>query len=310
MNIIFFGTPIFAKIILEKLYEKENIIAIFTQPDKPKGRGKKIEFSPVKKFALEKNIKLFQPENLKSKDIEDIILELKPDIFVVASYGKIIPENLLNIPPYGGINVHASLLPKYRGASPIERALWNCEEETGVCIMQMEKGLDTGPIWSERKIKIDPDDNRETLTLKLANLGSELLIETLPIIKEGKIKPIPQDDTLAIYAPKISPSEEKIDWNTPVKRIWCQIRALSPEPGAYSYFRGNILKILKAYYSYEKIEDFPTGSIIFIDKKKGFAVKGIDGILWILEVKPENKKKMSAIDFINGYRLNIGEKLE
>ncbi|MEN2984791.1 MAG: methionyl-tRNA formyltransferase [Dictyoglomaceae bacterium] len=310
MNIIFFGTPIFARIILEKLYEKENILAVFTQPDKPKGRGKKIEFSPVKKFALERNIKLFQPETLKDKEIEDIISELKPDIFVVASYGKIIPENLLNIPPHGGINVHASLLPKYRGAAPIERALWNCEEETGVCIMQMEKGLDTGPIWSERKIKIDPEDNRETLTLKLANLGSELLLETLPIIKERRITPKPQDNSLATYAHKISSSEEKIDWNNPVKRIWCQIRALSPEPGAYTYFRGNLLKILRAHYSNEKIEEFPIGSIIFIDKKKGFAVKGIDGILWVLEVKPENKKKMSAVDFINGYRLNIGEKLE
>ncbi|MCX7846109.1 MAG: methionyl-tRNA formyltransferase [Dictyoglomaceae bacterium] len=310
MNIIFFGTPIFARIILERLFEKENIIAIFTQPDKPRGRGKKIEYSPVKEFALEKGIKLFQPDNLKSKEVEEIILELKPDILVVASYGKIIPEKLLKIPPYGGINVHASLLPKYRGASPIERALWNCEEETGVCIMQMEKGLDTGPVWSKKKIKIEPEDNRETLTLKLANLGSELLLETLPMIKEGKIKPIPQDDSHATYASKISPSEEKIDWNNSVKRIWSQIRALSPEPGAYTYFRGNILKILKAYYSEEKIEDFPLGSIILIDKKKGFAVRGIDGILWILEVKPENKKRISAIDFINGYRLNIGEKLE
>lgn len=310
MNIIFFGTPIFAKIILERLYKEENVIAVFTQPDKPKGRGKKVEFSPVKHFALEKKIIFFQPENLKNREVENTILELKPDIFIVASYGKIIPENLLKIPPYGGINVHASLLPKYRGAAPIERALWNCEEETGVCIMQMERGLDTGPIWSEKKIRIDPEDNRETLTLKLANLGSGLLLETLPIIKEGKIKPIPQDEALATYASKIFPSEEKIDWSNPIKGIWCQIRALSPEPGAYTYFRESILKILKAYPYYERIEDFPIGSIIFIDKKKGFAIKGIDGILWILEVKPENKKKILAKDFLNGYRLKIGEILK
>ncbi|MGB9856962.1 MAG: methionyl-tRNA formyltransferase [Dictyoglomaceae bacterium] len=308
MRVIFFGTPLFAKIILEKLYKEEEIIAVFTQPDKPKGRGKKIEFSEVKKFALEKGIQVFQPEKLKTKEVEDLIWELKPDIFIVASYGKIIPENLLNIPPYGGINVHASILPKYRGASPIERALWNCEKETGISIMQMEKGLDTGPVWSIKKIPIDLEDNRETLTLKLAYLGGELLLETLPLIKEGKIKPTPQDDSLATYAPKISPEEEKIDWESPVKKIWCQIRALSPEPGAYTYFRGSILKILKAEYSEDKF-DAPVGSIVLINKKKGFAVKGIDGILWILEVKPENKKKISAIDFINGYRLNIGESL-
>jgi len=308
MRIVFFGTPIFAKIILEKIYEKENIVAVITQPDKPSGRGKKIEYSPVKKFALEKNIKIFQPEVLRKKEFENIIYDLNPEIFIVSAYGKIIPENLLNIPPLGGINVHASILHKYRGASPIERALWNCEEETGVTIMQMVKELDAGPIWSQKRIKIDPDDNREILTLKLAYLGAELLIETLPLIKNNKIKPIPQDDSLATYAEKIKPEEEKIDWKNHSKKIWCQIRALSPEPGAYTFFRGNILKILKALPEEEKI-DGEIGSVVKIDKKKGFAVKTGEGILWILEVKPENRKKISAIDFINGYRIKLGETL-
>lgn len=308
MRVIFLGTPLFAKIILEKLCEKEEIIAVFTQPDKPKGRGRKLEPSEVKKFALEKGIQVFQPEKLKTKEVENLIRSLNPDVFIVASYGKIIPENLLNIPPYGGINVHASILPKYRGASPIERALWNCEEEIGISIMQMTKELDAGPVWSIKTIPIGPEDDRETLTLKLAHLGGELLLETLPLIREGKIKPTPQNDSLATYAEKIKPEEEKINWNIPVKKIWCQIRALSPEPGAYTYFRGSILKILKAEYLEDKF-DAPVGSVVLINKKKGFAVNGIDGILWILEVKPENKKKISAIDFINGYRLKIGEVL-
>lgn len=307
MKVIFFGTPLFARIILEKLYEKHRILAVFTQPDKPKGRGKKIEPSEVKKFALEKGIPVFQPISLKNKEVEELIQSLNPDALIVASYGKIIPEKILNIPPYGGINVHASILPKYRGASPIERALFNCEEETGISIMQMTKELDAGPVWSIRKIPIEPKDNRETLTLKLANLGADLLIETLPLIEERRLIPKEQDHSLATYAEKIRPEEEKIDWSMPAKKIWCQIRALSPEPGAYTYFREGLLKILDAEASQDSVEG-EVGSVVKIDKKVGFAVKTGEGILWVLEVKPENKKRIKAIDFINGYRLKIGDK--
>lgn len=312
IRVIFFGTPIFARIILEKIYEKLNILAVVTQPDKPQGRGKKIIPSPVKLFAMEKNIPIYQPERLRNNfEIEEIIRNLNPEAYIVAAYGKIITENLLLIPPFGGINIHASCLPKYRGASPIERALMNCEDETGISIMQMEKGLDTGPVYAIKKIPILPEDNRESLTIKLANLGADLLLEVLPKIKEGTLKPTPQNDSEATYAPKISKEEERIDWNNHVKRIWCQIRALSPEPGAFTFFRGKILKVYKANYEItNNFIEYENGTISIIDRDKGIGIKSKNGILYILELQPENKKKMTYKEFLNGYRLSIGEKLE
>ncbi len=312
MRVIFFGTPIFARIILEKIYEKLNILAVVTQPDKPQGRGKKIIPSPVKLFAKEKNIPLYQPERLRNNfEIDEIIKNLNPDAFIVAAYGKILPENLLLIPSFGGINIHASCLPKYRGASPIERALMNCEDETGISIMQMEKGLDTGPVYAIRKIPILPEDNRESLTIKLANLGADLLLEVLPKIKDGTLKPTPQNDSEATYAPKISKEEERIDWNNHVKKIWCQIRALSPEPGAFTFFRGKILKVYKANYEItNNYLEYENGTISVIDRNKGIGIKATNGILYILELQPENKKKMTYKEFLNGYRLSIGEKFD
>ncbi len=312
MRVIYFGTPEFSRIILERIYPYLNIIAVITQPDKPKGRGKKLTPSPVKEFAISKGIPVYQPERLKgNKEFFEIIRTLDPEALVVASYGKIIPEDILNIPSYGGINVHASVLPKYRGAAPIERAIMNCERETGISIMKMEKGLDTGPVYAIRKIPILPDDNRGTLSIKLAHLGAELLLEVLPLIKDGKLVPIPQDESLATYAPKLSKEEEIIDWNMRGEKIWCQIRALSPEPGATTFFRGGVLKIFKADFE-EKIfnEEIINGTIIEQNKKKGIGVKVNNGILWLLELQPEGKKRMSFLEFMNGYRLNIGERFE
>lgn len=312
MRIIYFGTPEFSRIILERISPYLNIIAVVTQPDKPKGRGKRVMCSPVKDFAISKGIPVYQPEKLKgNKEFFEIIRSLNPEALVVASYGKIIPEDILNIPPYGGINVHASVLPKYRGAAPIERAIMNCEKETGVSIMKMERGLDTGPVYAIRKIPILPDDNRGTLSIKLAHLGAELLLEVLPLIKDGKLSPVPQEESLATYAPKLSKEEEIIDWNMRGEKIWCQIRALSPEPGAMTFFRGKILKIFKADFE-EKIfdEEIINGTIIEQNKKRGIGVKVNNGILWLLELQPEGKKRMSFLEFMNGYRLNIGERFE
>ncbi|MGB9787253.1 MAG: methionyl-tRNA formyltransferase [Dictyoglomus turgidum] len=312
MRIIYFGTPEFSRIILERIAPYLNIIAVVTQPDKPKGRGKRVMCSPVKDFAISKGIPVYQPEKLKgNKEFFEIIRSLNPEALVVASYGKIIPEDILNIPPYGGINVHASVLPKYRGAAPIERAIMNCEKETGVSIMKMERGLDTGPVYAIRKIPILPDDNRGTLSIKLAHLGAELLLEVLPLIKDGKLSPVPQEESLATYAPKLSKEEEIIDWNMRGEKIWCQIRALSPEPGAMTFFRGKILKIFKADFE-EKIfnEEIINGTIIEQNKKRGIGVKVNNGILWLLELQPEGKKRMSFLEFMNGYRLNIGERFE
>ena len=312
MRIIYFGTPEFSRIILEKIYDHLNIIGVVTQPDKPKGRGKKILPSPVKEFAINKGIPVYQPEKLKGNiEFFNIIKDLKPDALIVASYGKIIPEDILNIPPYGGINVHASILPKYRGAAPIERAIMNCEKETGVSIMKMEKGLDTGPVYAIRKIPILPEDDKGTLSIKLANLGADLLLEVLPLIKEGKLIPVPQDESLATYAPKLTKEEEIINWNMDGEKICCQIRALSPEPGAMTFFRSKILKVFRANFEKRFFdEDIINGTIIERDRKKGIGVKVENGILWLLELQPEGKKKMNFLEFMNGYRLNIGERFE
>jgi len=308
IRIVFFGTPDFAKIVLEKIYPHVQVLGVFTQPDKPKGRVKKLLSPPVKVFAIEKGIPVFQPEKLRSKEVKDMVKELNPEALVVASYGKIIPEDLLFIPPLGGINVHASILPKYRGAAPIERAILNCEEETGISIMKMDAGLDTGPVYTIKRIPIFPEDDKGTLTVKLANIGAETLLEVLPLIRDGKIIPFPQKDEEATYAPKITKEEEKVDWEDSVKKIWCKIRAFSPEPGAYTLFRGFKLKIYKTSYEFTSLDkSIPNGTIIKMEKEKGIGIKGKDGILWILEVQPESKRKMTFKEFINGYRLNIGE---
>lgn len=310
IKIIYFGTPEFSRIILEKIYSKVEILAVITQPDKPKGRGKKVLPPPVKEFALDKNILVLQPEKLReNREVIDIIRKLSPDALIVAAYGKIIPEEILNIPPFGGINIHASVLPKYRGAAPIERAIMNCEKETGVSIMKMEKELDAGPVYAIEKIEILPEDDKGSLSFKLANLGADLLLRVLPLIKEGAIEPIPQDNSQATYAPKLSKEEEIIDWQNSGLRIWCQIRALAPEPGAITTFRGKNLKVFKARFEGEVFErDIINGTIIKLDKEKGIGVKVKDGILWVLELQPESKRRMNFLEFLNGYRLNIGEK--
>lgn len=309
---IYFGTPEFSRLILEKIYSQVEILAVVTQPDKPKGRGKKISPPPVKEFALEKNLPVFQPLKLKDNiEMIKIISDFSPEVLIVAAYGKIIPEEILNIPPLGGINVHASILPKYRGAAPIERAIMNCEKETGISIMKMDKGLDTGPVYAIEKIPILPEDDRETLSYKLANLGADLLLRVLPLIKDGKLEPTPQNDLEATYAPKLSKEEEIINWEEKGIKIWCQVRALSPEPGAITKFRGKMIKIFKTRY--EEIylsDDRVNGTIIKLDKKLGIGVKVRDGILWILELQPENKKRMNFVEFLNGYRPNIGERFE
>lgn len=309
---IYFGTPEFSKLILERIYTHLSILAVVTQPDKPKGRGRKILPPPVKEFAFEKSIPVFQPIKLKDNtEIINVIKNFSPEILIVAAYGKIIPEEILNIPPFGGINVHASILPKYRGAAPIERAIMNCEKETGVSIMKMDRGLDTGPVYAIERIPILPEDDKGTLSFKLAKLGAELLLRVLPLIKEGKLKPVPQNDLEATYAPKLSKEEEIINWEESGIKIWCQIRALSPEPGAVTSFKGKIMKIFKASFEEITLNDYPVnGSIIKIDKRRGIGVKVKDGVLWILELQPENKKRMNFIEFLNGYRPNIGERFE
>lgn len=299
MKIVFMGTPDFALTVLKKLYEeKHEIIAVVTQTDKPKGRGHKIQFSPVKIFALEKNIPTLQPKTLKDNEFVNTLKSLNADIFIVAAYGKIIPENILYLTKYGSINVHASLLPKYRGAAPIHHAIINGETTTGITIMKMDKGMDTGDIILQKKCNISMDDTYETLYNKLSKLGADALTEVLNNIDTIEFKK--QDDSLATYAPMITKDMGHIDWHKTSLEIANLIRAL--QPGAYTLYNDKILKIhqVENYPTYENAE---CGKIIDMNKN-GFAIKTSDGALSILKLQKQGGKIMSAADYLKGHKLS------
>lgn len=299
MKIVFMGTPDFALTVLKKLYEeKHEIIAVVTQTDKPKGRGHKIQFSPVKIFALEKNIPVLQPKTLKDNEFVDTLKSLNADIFIVAAYGKIIPENILYLTKYGSINVHASLLPKYRGAAPIHHAIINGETTTGITIMKMDKGMDTGDIILQKKCNISMDDTYETLYNKLSKLGADALTEVINNIDSIETKK--QDDSLATYAPMITKDMGHIDWHKTSLEIANLIRAL--QPGAYTIYNDKILKIhqVENYPTYENAE---CGKIIDMNKN-GFAIKTSDGALAILKLQKQGGKIMSAADYLKGHKLS------
>ncbi len=308
VKIVFMGTPDFAvpslKLLLEKGYD---ISLVVTQPDKPAGRGKKLKPPPVKEFALEHGLKVVQPETLKDKGFVERLKEISPDFIVVVAYGKIIPKEILEIPKYCVLNVHASLLPKFRGASPIQSALLEGEKETGVTIMKVSERLDAGDIFLQEKVQITEGDNAETLHDKLSVLGAELLIKAIEGIVSGSLQATPQDETRATYCKQISKEEGKIDWSLSAERIFNMIRAFTPWPSAYTYFRGKQLKLLKAL-AVECSDSSSPGTIVRVDKDS-FTVKAGKGCVKVLRVKLEGKREMDAGEFINGYRLSVGEVL-
>src|SRR5271168_5246745 len=238
MKIVFMGTAELSCASLEKLAGKRSVIAVVTQPDKPKGRELKLQFSPVKILAEKLKLPVLQP--LKARDEKFIsgLRELQPDLIVVVAYGQILPQSILDLPKFGCVNVHTSLLPKYRGASPIQSAILNGETETGVTIMKMDAGLDTGEIISQARTPILPEDNSQTLHDRLAQLGAELLVETIPDYVTGKISPKPQPAEGASYAAKIKKEDGKIDWNEPAEKILNRLRAFTPWPGAFTFLAG------------------------------------------------------------------------
>jgi methionyl-tRNA formyltransferase len=309
MKILFMGTPSPAKICLEALINsREEIAAVITQPDRPKGRGLKLAPSAVKETAIHYNIPVFQPEKIKDKDVYDLIRGFKPDLIVIVAYGKILPKEIIDIPKLGTINVHASLLPKYRGAAPVQRALLNGEKFTGITIMKVTEELDAGDIILQESIPIYETDNTATLTEKLFKLGAQLLVKAVGQIKDGKAKCIKQDEKNVSFAPTLKKENGIIDWNKKAAEISDQIRAFDPWPGAYTYYKGKILRILKA--EQKAGEGCPEGKVIEIIKNRGFVVGACDGELLITEVQPESGRKMSAWEFISGHKLNIGDDLQ
>lgn len=311
MRVIFFGTPDFAVPTLKKLLNEPDfeVLGVVSQPDTRRGRGNQVSASPVKAVAIaaNPNIKIWQPHRLK-KDQEVLtkIAALGADVFVVVAYGQILSRKILNIPKYGCINVHGSLLPRYRGAAPVQWAIANGEEVTGITTMQMDAGIDTGAMLLKSELAILPEDNTDTLSEKLAEIGASLLIETLRNLDQ--IVPEPQDDRLSCYSPMIGREDWELDWAKDAIALHNQIRAFYPN--CYINFRGQSLKITKTEVieGDGNIEDL--GKVIEIFKGRGFAVQTGKGLLLIKELKSAGKKLQSGWDFVNGTRIAIGEAMK
>ena len=303
MKILFMGTPDFAAKSLEYLANSGmDIVGVISQPDRPKGRGHKLQPTDVKVEANKHNYSVYQPETLKDGAISELLDELSPDIIVVAAYGKILPEYVINYPKYGCINVHASILPKYRGAAPIQWAIINGEKETGVTIMQMAKGLDTGDILTVSKTPIGEYETAEELFSRLADLGGELLIKTLKMIERGEVELIKQDDSLSTYAKMIGKDDAKIDWTMPTQKIINLIYGMNSWPLAWTLYKGEVLKIATAY----KSDGNGTPGQIAELNKSGLKVYTGDGAICIEVAQFFGSKKMKVYDYARGHSVEIG----
>ena len=303
MRIIFMGTPDFAVPCLKSIIEKHDVCAVFTQPDKPKGRGYTLTPPPVKVLAQENNIPVFQPKTLRTEEAAQLIKDLHPDAIVVVAYGKILPKEILDIPPYGCMNVHASLLPKYRGAAPIQWSVINGEKETGVTTMYMAEGLDTGDMLLTEKTEIGPEETAGELHDRLSQLGAKLILKTLQGVEEGTLQRIPQGDSETGYASMLTKELSHIDWNKPAQKIHNLVRGLSPWPVANTTFHGKLLKIHKT-----KIADGCSGEAGHPVNENGVFVVCCGGntALELLEVQYEGGKRMSGKDFLRGHPVEEG----
>lgn len=299
------GTPDFSVQALASLHKNGfHIPLVVTQPDRPKGRGRKMIPTPVKKAALELGCRVVQPESVKSDEFLDFLKGFSPDLFVVAAYGKILPEKLLKMPPYGAINIHASLLPKYRGAAPIHRAIINGEKASGITTMQMDKGLDTGDMLLKAETGITGDDTAETLHDRLAAMGGELIVKTLNGIVNNTIVPIAQDDDLSTYAAMLTKEEGHIDWALPAKQLDCLIRGMTPWPGAFTFAGDKRLKIYLAKPVDRPDTDQP-GVVIQADRGKLVVGTG-SGALSILEIQGASGKRLEIEAFLRGFQIPPG----
>lgn len=309
MKIIYMGTPNFAVYPLEKLFEsKYDISLVVSQEDKPKGRGKKLLPTPVKERALELGLEVYQPHNINSEESIKKIKDIKPDFIVVAAYGQILRSEILSIPKYGCINIHASLLPKYRGAAPINWVIINGENETGVTIMNMNEGLDTGDILLKERIDITEEDDSITIHDKLSNLGGKLIVKALDGVKDGYIEPKEQDHTKATYASMIHKKTGRIDWNKSGEDIKNLIRGLKPWPFAYTFYQDANVKIHKVKVI-DKFIEGQNGQIIKVNEE-GVFVNTNDSCIVIEELQFPGKKKMSVSEFIRGNNIEVGIVLE
>ena len=309
------ATPDFAVPTLEALIEKHEVVGVVTQPDKRKGRGKAMAFSPVKEKALEHEIPVYQPVKVREEAFVQILRELDPEVIVVAAFGQILPESILNMPKYGCINVHASLLPKYRGGAPVHYAILNGDEKTGVTIMYMVKKMDAGNIIYQKETPISYDETVGELYDRLSTLGAEAIVEAMPAIIEGTNASIPQDESKVTYSPLISREQQKINFNRPAIEIYNHVRGLNPWPGAYTTYQGKTVKIYQGL-----VHNCPNamthhahqepGTIVKIFKD-AIGVKVQDGVYIITEFQLEGKKRMLVKDYLNGHNIfEVDQKFE
>jgi methionyl-tRNA formyltransferase len=305
------GTPEFSVRILEALAQTPNkIIAVVTQPDRKSGRGQHVSSSAVKRLALSLGLDVFQPESLKAPDTAQKLAGLGPELIVVAAFGQLLPPDVLALPRYGCVNVHPSLLPRYRGASPIASAILDGAEVTGVTIMLMDAGMDSGPILSQREVAISADDTTGSLGARLAGVGAELLIETLPLWIEGRIQPKPQDHSLATYTRVIGKGDGEIDWRLPTTELWRRARAFDPWPGCYTWWQGKRLKLGKVVPVQVRRPTRP-GMVVALSEPSPatVGVETADGVLGLLTLQLEGKREMSAAEFVRGQKDFIGSSL-
>lgn len=311
MKIVYMGTPDFAVAPLEAILKAgHEVTAVVTQPDRQKGRGREVQYSPVKECALSYGIPVLQPLKIKEKDAVEELRKYPADIFVVAAFGQLLSEEILNMPRFGCINIHASLLPAYRGAAPIQWCVINGEEKTGVTIMQMAKGMDTGDILLQKEVVLDEKETGGSLFDRLMETGAELIVEVLPKIEAGELTPVVQKEELATYAGKITKDMGNIDFAKSAVTIERLIRGLNPWPSAFTHYKGKILKIWEADVVSEcaNAENPVPGTVIAMDKES-FTLATGEGALRIRSLQPEGKKRMSCAEFMRGYEVKVGEAL-
>lgn len=321
LRIVFMGTPDFAVPSLQALLDAEHDVeAVFTQPDRPRGRGHKMSFSPVKRAAVAADVPVYQPRTLRDEQTMKVLRGLSPDVIVVVAYGQLLPKSVLDLPRLGCVNVHASLLPRHRGAAPIQAALAAGDRVTGITTMFMDEGLDTGDMIFRHEIPIGPQDDAGTMHDRLATAGADVLVETLAALAAGTAPRTPQDDTEATYAARLTREDAKIDWTATAETVSNHVRAFAPRPGAYTVHRERTIKILGA-------RTWDAGAMAGIDRsrrdgrsaavpgavaaveKEGFVVQTGDGALLVTKVQPAGRGAMSGRDYSNGFRLEVGETL-
>lgn len=309
LKVIFAGTPDFSVAPLQALIDSEHqVIAVYTQPDRPAGRGRKLTASPVKQLALEHDIPVFQPQSLRNEVVQAQLKALEADIMIVVAYGLILPKAVLEIPRYGCLNIHASLLPRWRGAAPIQRAIEAGDSESGVTIMQMDVGLDTGDMLHKVATPIHPDDTAQSLHDRLSRLGSQALMETLAQLQSHQFSPEKQDENRVTYAEKLSKAEAAVDWSEPAETLVRKIQAFNPWPVAFTTYQGKPLRLLEACLADSEVLSGQPGEVVAVDKKGILVATGSQPIR-IHTLQPAGKKAMNAYDFAQARQLQ-GERFE